>query len=103
MNTRMTDSLFIFDKIKVKAKIVSTNNDYECETNEVINSITQPYYYISNNPEENYGDLSEDEEFEFHMIKVFVYLFYFNRSTKFIYWTKLLGCFVGLRLVYFVF
>ena len=28
---------------------------------------------------------------------------FFNRSTKFIYWTKLLGCFVGLRLVYFVF
>lgn len=58
----------VVDKIKVKAEVISTNNDYGCETNEVTNSITQPYYYISNNPVENYGDLSEGEEFEFEVV-----------------------------------
>lgn len=58
----------VVDKIKVKAQVISNNNEYRCETNEVINSITQPYYFISNNPVENYGDLSEDEEFEFNIL-----------------------------------
>lgn len=56
------------EKINVNAKVISTNIASEVETNTVVNSITQPYYNISNNPIENYGDLSEGEEFEFEVM-----------------------------------
>lgn len=56
------------EKINVSAKVISTNIDYETQTNTVVNSITQPYYSISNSPIENYGDLSEGEEFEFEVM-----------------------------------
>lgn len=56
------------EKVKISAKVTAINIASEVESNIVVNSITQPYYNISNNPIENYGDLSEGEEFEFEVM-----------------------------------
>lgn len=59
----------VVDKIKVKAEVISTNNDYGCETNEVTNSITQPYFSIINNPTvDSYGELYIGQEFGYEIM-----------------------------------
>lgn len=53
------------DKITTKATVHASNISYEMESNEVVNSITKPFYRISNYSISENLEYSENEEFEF--------------------------------------
>lgn len=50
---------------EVKSKVTVTADGIEETSNEILNKVKKPYFYITNNAVENYGELSEGEEFEF--------------------------------------